>query len=82
MLENRIAARRIDAEASLASARMAEVRMDTDGIAGSPDAFNPAELLLADIPACIRGIEWVTLMPDFNRKRCFQATALSSCFAA
>lgn len=66
MLEYRIAARRIDAEGSVANAKMAEVRLDT-GLAGSPDAFNPAELLLAGITACmIKGIERVTPMLDFS----------------
>lgn len=65
MLEYRIAARRIDAEGSVANAKMAEVRLDT-GLAGSPDAFNPAELL-AGITACmIKGIERVTPMLDFG----------------
>ncbi|MDH6268581.1 putative OsmC-like protein [Rhizobium sp. SG_E_25_P2] len=66
MLEYRIAARRIDGEASVANAKMAEVRLDT-GLAGSPDAFNPAELLLAAIAACmIKGIERVAPMLDFS----------------
>jgi uncharacterized OsmC-like protein len=66
MLEYRIAARRIDAEGSVANAKRAEVRLDT-GLAGSPDAFNPAELLLAAVAACmIKGIERVTPMLDFN----------------
>jgi len=66
MLEYWIAARRIDAEGSVASTKMAEVRMDT-GLAGSADAFNPAELLLAAIAACmIKGIERVTPMLDFK----------------
>ena len=66
MLEYRIAARRIDAEGSVANAKMAEVRLDT-GLADSPDAFNPAELLLAGITAfMIKGIERVTPMLDFS----------------
>ena len=66
MLEYRITARRIDAEGSVANAKMAEVRLDT-GLAGSPDAFNPAELLLAGITAfMIKGIERVTPMLDFS----------------
>jgi len=59
-------ARRIDAEGSVANAKMAEVRLDT-GLADSPDAFNPAELLLAGITAfMIKGIERVTPMLDFS----------------
>lgn len=66
MLEYRIAARRIDAGTSLASTTIAKVRMDT-GLAGSPDAFNPTELLLAAIAACmIKGIERVTPMLNFK----------------
>lgn len=66
MLEYRIAARRIDAEGSVANANIAEVRLDT-GLAGSPAAFNPAELLLAAIAACmIKGIERVAPILDFR----------------
>jgi uncharacterized OsmC-like protein len=66
MLEYRIAARRVDGESSVANAKMAEVRLDT-GLAGSSDAFNPAELLLAAIAACmIKGIERVTPMLEFR----------------
>jgi uncharacterized OsmC-like protein len=66
MLEYRMTARRIDAEGSVANAKMAEVRLDT-GLADSPDAFNPAELLLAGITAfMIKGIERVTPMLDFS----------------
>ena len=66
MLEYRIAARRIDADGSVANTKMAEVRLDT-GLAGSPDAFNPAELFLASIAACmLKGIERVTPMLKFE----------------
>lgn len=66
MLEYRIAARRSDVGTSLASTTIAKVRMDT-GLAGSPDAFNPTELLLAAIAACmIKGIERVTPMLNFK----------------
>ncbi|MBP1847827.1 putative OsmC-like protein [Rhizobium petrolearium] len=66
MLEYRITARRIDAEGSVANAKMAEVKLDT-GLAGSPGAFNPAELLLAAIAACmIKGIERVAPILDFR----------------
>ena len=42
-------------------------RSGCTGLAGSPDAFNPAELLLAAIAACmIKGIERVTPMLDFS----------------
>ncbi|CDZ62059.1 OsmC family protein [Neorhizobium galegae] len=66
MLEYRIVARRINAEGSLANARTGEIRLDT-GLTGSPDAFNPAELLLAAVAACmIKGIERVTPMLEFK----------------
>jgi uncharacterized OsmC-like protein len=66
MLEYRVSARRIDAHGSVASTKEAEVILDTD-INGRPDAFNPAELFLAAIAACmIKGIERVTPMLKFN----------------
>jgi uncharacterized OsmC-like protein len=66
MLEYRVGARRIDAHGSVASTKEAEVILDTD-INGRPDAFNPAELFLAAIAACmIKGIERVTPMLKFD----------------
>ena len=66
MLEYRVSARRIDSHGSLASAKEAEIILDTD-IKGRPDAFNPAELFLASIAACmIKGIERVTPMLKFD----------------
>ncbi|MDO9296943.1 OsmC family protein [Bradyrhizobium sp.] len=66
MLEYRVGARRIDSHGSVASAREAEIILDTD-IGGRPDAFNPAELFLAAIAACmIKGIERVTPMIKFD----------------
>jgi uncharacterized OsmC-like protein len=51
---------RLDAHGSLARCKSAEIPLDTD-LAGNPDAFNPAELLLAALSACIvKGIERVT----------------------
>lgn len=62
MLEYRVSARRIDSHGSIASTKNAEVILDTD-IGGRPDAFNPAELFLASIAACmIKGIERVIPM--------------------
>ncbi len=52
MLEYEITARRLDAHGSLAQCKQAELLMDT-GLEGRPDAFNPAELLLAAVAACI-----------------------------
>lgn len=61
-----VEARRIDAHGSLANTKQAEIVLDTD-VAGRPDAFNPAELFLAAIAACmIKGIERVTPMLKFQ----------------
>jgi len=61
-----VEARRIDAHGSLARCKNAEIKLDTD-MAGSADAFNPAELLLAALSACIiKGIERVTPMLKFS----------------
>jgi uncharacterized OsmC-like protein len=66
MLEYQVEARRIDAHGSLARCKDAEVTLDTD-VGGRPDAFNPAELLLAAMAACmIKGIERVTPMLHFR----------------
>ena len=66
MLEYRVGAKRIDSHGSLASAKEAEIDLDTD-VNGRPDAFNPAELFLAAIAACmIKGIERVTPMIKFD----------------
>ena len=52
--------------AALATTKDAEIVLDTD-INGRPDAFNPAELFLAAIAACmIKGIERVTPMLKFD----------------
>ena len=61
-----VSARRVDAHGSLASTKKAEIVLDTD-ISGRSDAFNPAELFLASIAACmIKGIERVTPMLNFS----------------
>lgn len=66
MLEYNVSARRIDAHGSEASAKEARLVLDTD-TAGRLDAFNPAELLLASLAACmIKGIERVTPMIHFH----------------
>lgn len=55
-----VATRRVDAHGSLASCKGATIPLDTD-LAGRLDAFNPAELLLAALSACMnKGIERVT----------------------
>ncbi len=66
MLEYRVKARRVDALGSVATTKAAEIVLDT-ALDGRPDAFNPAELFLAAIAACmIKGIERVTPMLDFK----------------
>jgi uncharacterized OsmC-like protein len=66
MLEYTVTARRIDAHGSRAETKSAEITLDTD-LAGRPDAFNPAELLLAAVAACmIKGIERVSPMIHFD----------------
>ena len=66
MLEYDVVARRVDAHGSVARCKDAEITLDTD-VSGRPDAFNPAELLLAAIAACmIKGIERVAPMIHFQ----------------
>lgn len=66
MLEYRVSARRLDAHGSEATAKQATLTLDT-GVQGRPDAFNPAELLLAALAACmIKGIERVAPMIHFH----------------
>ena len=66
MLEYDVVATRIDARGSSARCKRAEIVLDTD-VNGRPDAFNPAELFLAAIAACmIKGIERVAPMNNFK----------------
>lgn len=66
MLEYRISAQRIDPSQSVALSESAQVRLAT-GLNGPVDAFNPAELLLASVAACmIKGIERVLPLLDFS----------------
>lgn len=66
MLEYKVSARRIDSHGSEASAKDARIVLDTD-MAGRPDAFNPAEMLLASLAACIlKGTERVIPMLAFD----------------
>lgn len=66
MLEYRVHARRIDRHGSLAETKKASLTLDTD-VNGRQDAFNPAELFLAAIAACmIKGIERVTPILKFD----------------
>lgn len=60
-----VVARRLNAHGSVAATKEAELVLDTD-VAGRSDAFNPAELFLASIAACmIKGIERVSPMLQF-----------------
>ncbi len=66
MLEYRVSAQRVDARGSLAYCKEAQILLDT-GVKGRADAFNPAEMLLAALAACmIKGIERVTPMLQFE----------------
>ncbi len=61
-----VESRRVDAHGSLSRCKNAEIDLDTD-MAGNPEAFNPAELLLAALSACmIKGIERVTPILQFE----------------
>lgn len=66
MLEYEIEARRVDEHGSVARCKQAEVTIDTD-IQGRADAFNPAELLLAAVAACIlKNMERIAPMIHFD----------------
>jgi uncharacterized OsmC-like protein len=66
VIEYRVAAHRIDSHGSLATAKDAEVVLDTD-LTGRRDAMNPVELLLSALAACmLKGIERVTPMLRFE----------------
>ena len=66
MLEYRVSARRLDAHGSEATTKEARLTLDTD-VKGRVDAFNPAELFMASIAACmIKGIERVAPMIHFQ----------------
>jgi uncharacterized OsmC-like protein len=65
-MDYHVTATRLDGHGSLARTKEAEVTLDTD-VAGRRDAFNPAELFLAAIAACmIKGIERVIPMLKFE----------------
>jgi uncharacterized OsmC-like protein len=56
---------RLDNHKSESRCKNALIPLDTD-MAGNPDAFNPAELLLSALSACmIKGIERVTPILEF-----------------
>lgn len=57
---------RLGPHASRSHCKQAQIALDTD-LAGNPEAFNPAELLLAALSACIiKGIERVTPILKFE----------------
>lgn len=65
-MDYKVTARRVDAHGSLAFAKQAQVLLGTD-MAGRQDAFNPVELLLAALAACmIKGVERVTPLLAFR----------------
>lgn len=66
MLEYRVSAHRLDSHGSLVAAKEASLIADTD-LAGRPDAFNPVELLLGALSACIiKGAERVLPVLNFQ----------------
>jgi uncharacterized OsmC-like protein len=65
-LEYTVSATRTNEYGSVAATKDAEIVLDTN-LKGSRDAFNPAELLLAAVAACmIKSIERVAPMLKFN----------------
>jgi uncharacterized OsmC-like protein len=65
-LEFDVVSVRVDAHRSRSHCKNAQIELDTD-LAGNPNAFNPAELLLAALSACIiKGIERVTPLLKFQ----------------
>lgn len=61
-----MSATRLDGHGTRMTCKAAELLADTDP-AGRADAFNPAELLLASVAACMmKGIERVTPMLGFS----------------
>jgi uncharacterized OsmC-like protein len=66
VLEYRVTAKRKDRHGSEATTKQASIILDTD-VDGRSDAFNPAELLLASLAACIiKGIERAIPMIKFE----------------
>ena len=66
MLNYSVKARRSADDGSFATTKAAEIVLDTS-LAGRADAFNPAELFLASIGACmIKGIERVAPLLKFD----------------
>jgi uncharacterized OsmC-like protein len=60
-----VESQRVDKHGSLSRCKDAEIVLDTD-LEGNRNAFNPAELLLAALSACmIKGIERVIPILNF-----------------
>ena len=67
-MEYQVSTVRLDAHGSVARCKEAEILLDTD-VKGRADAFNPAELLLAAVAACIlKNIERIAPMIHFGFK--------------
>jgi len=65
-LEYSVFAERLDEHGSIARSKDASITLDTD-LAGRRDAFNPAELLLGALAACmLKSIERVAPMLHFT----------------
>lgn len=65
-MDYHVSAKRLYPHGSEASTKQATILLDTD-VNGRPDAFNPAELFMASIAACmIKGIERVSPMIHFK----------------
>lgn len=65
-LEYAVTSHRVNAHGSIAKCKGAEIVLDTD-LTGRSDAFNPAELLLAALSACmLKSIERVAPMIHFQ----------------
>jgi len=65
-MDYHLTARRVDEHGSLARTKQAEVVLDTD-LKGRSDAFNPVELLLAGLAACmLKGAERMIPLLDFR----------------
>lgn len=68
-MEFLVISERIDSSSSISKCKNAEIILDTN-LAGNPDAFNPAELLLSALSACIiKSIERVVPLLHFKFDR-------------
>lgn len=66
MLEYEVFSQRLSASGSIATTKCAEIHLDT-ALEGRQDAFNPAELLLAALSACLlKGVERVAPILKFD----------------